>query len=509
MSAAVERRVAAVISALVLLSILQYALISINAAPASAHHPEVSATSVCDDDTAFIDFSVEAWATEEADRRHNNDVRVSLAGVEVATGAFNEANDYSFDGRIDATGYEGQTVTLRVTAVAKWGVNEDKGSAGEYRETQVTVVEGCSDAGPELPPYEPSQCPIPDEAAIARSLNADGKIHAAGTVGDAQAGPFPIDLPAGTYDVYLTSRDSNHSEAYDPTQVEETYYVQGFFGGASVWMSPEISDLPDDQVSLTQLVASDVKVPQLDSVVAVHAGYPNDIANSVESVCVVFVPQTEPTEPTQPTQPTTPVVEPPSSALGDRVWFDENENGRQDDPSTEFPINGATVTLYTSSGSLVAQQVTDANGNYLFEGLDAGVYRVKVCLTGAEFTLSNALGVADSVDSDVFSLEGEPGCAMTGLIDLPSGMTDRTWDAGVIVEVKGIQVEPTTTTAPPPVEPVTVDTLPFTGAETERTALVALGALLGGVALLVAVGRKDEDLVAVVDSGTSWSNRRA
>ena len=95
---------------------------------------------------------------------------------------------------------------------------------------------------------------------------------------------------------------------------------------------------------------------------------------------------------------------------------------------------------------------------------------------------------------------------MTGLINLPAGVTDLTWDAGVIVEVKGIQVEPTTTTAPPPIEPVTVETLPFTGAETEQTVMVALGAMLAGAALLFAVSRREE--VSVVESGTSWSNQR-
>jgi LPXTG-motif cell wall-anchored protein len=512
MSTAVERRVAAATTAFVLLSILQYALISINAAPAGAHHPEVSATSVCDDEVAFIDFSAEAWATDDSDRRHNNDVRVSLAGVEVASGAFNEGNGYSFDGRIDATGYEGQTVTVRVTAVTRWGIDEDKGSAGEYRETTVEVVEGCAqpqpqpepepEPEPELPPYEPSRCPIPDQEALARSLNADGKIHAAGTVGDAEAGPFAIELPAGTYDVYLTSRDSNHAQAYDPSQVEESYYVEGFFGGASVWQSPAISDLPDDVVSLTQLVASDAKIPELDAVVAVHAGYPNDIANSVESVCVVFVPKSEPTQPT-----TSTVVEIPKSALGDLVWFDDNENGRQDGGDVEFPVQGATVSLLTPDGTVLEDQVTGPDGRYLFDELDAGNYRVRVCLSGADYTAENALGVADDVDSDVFAL-GE-GCGMTGLINLPAGVTDLTWDAGVIVEVLGIQVEPTTTTAPPPVEPVTVETLPFTGAETEQTVLVALGAMLAGAAMLFAVSRRDDEIAAdVVDSGTSWSNQR-
>ena len=97
---------------------------------------------------------------------------------------------------------------------------------------------------------------------------------------------------------------------------------------------------------------------------------------------------------------------------------------------------------------------------------------------------------------------------MTGLINLPAGVTDLTWDAGVVVEVKGIQIEPTTTTAPPPIEPVTVETLPFTGSDTEQTVLVALGALLAGAALVFLVSGRDEEAVTAVDGGTSWSNRR-
>jgi LPXTG-motif cell wall-anchored protein len=206
---------------------------------------------------------------------------------------------------------------------------------------------------------------------------------------------------------------------------------------------------------------------------------------------------------------TTSTTEPkePQSALGDLVWFDENQNGRQDGGGLEFPIQGATVSLLAPDGTVLEDQVTGPDGLYLFDELDAGNYRVRVCLQGADFTVENALGVADDVDSDVFVLGN--GCAMTGLINLPAGVTDLTWDAGVVVEVKGIQVEPTTTTTPPPIEPVTVETLPFTGVETEQTVLVALGALLAGAALLFVVSRRDDAVVSTMDGGTSWSNRRS
>jgi hypothetical protein len=205
------------------------------------------------------------------------------------------------------------------------------------------------------------------------------------------------------------------------------------------------------------------------------------------------------------TPPTTPPTTPePQSAIGDLVWFDENQNGQQDDPVVEFPINGATVTLLTPDGTVLAQQVTGTDGLYLFDELEAGNYRVEVCVEGADYTAPNALGVADSLDSDVFSLAGKSGCAMTGLINLPAGVTDLTWDAGLVIQVEGIQVEPTTTTTV--IEPVTVGTLPFTGADTDKLAGLALIALAAGSFLLVAARHRDEEAV-VSTVGQSWSNR--
>ncbi len=66
-----------------------------------------------------------------------------------------------------------------------------------------------------------------------------------------------------------------------------------------------------------------------------------------------------------------------SGVVGDRVWNDANGDGVQD--PGEPGLAGVTVNLYASDGTTwLAATVTDANGNYLFEGLADGTYVVKV-----------------------------------------------------------------------------------------------------------------------------------
>ncbi|QTQ07931.1 carboxypeptidase regulatory-like domain-containing protein [Macrococcoides canis] len=94
------------------------------------------------------------------------------------------------------------------------------------------------------------------------------------------------------------------------------------------------------------------------------------------------------------TPPVTPVYK-----IGDRVWEDNNNNDIQDAGDTG--IAGVTVTLKDASGNVIATQVTDANGNYLFEGLTNGDYTVEFG-TPADSTLvpvKDNVGTTD-VDSD-------------------------------------------------------------------------------------------------------------
>jgi hypothetical protein len=86
--------------------------------------------------------------------------------------------------------------------------------------------------------------------------------------------------------------------------------------------------------------------------------------------------------------PTGDVDNPPSgatAALGDRVWIDVDGDGAQD--PDEVGVRGVTVQLFTAGPDGIfgtgddipgATQVTDANGYYLFDGLQPGAYVVKV-----------------------------------------------------------------------------------------------------------------------------------
>ena len=64
------------------------------------------------------------------------------------------------------------------------------------------------------------------------------------------------------------------------------------------------------------------------------------------------------------------------SAIGSRVWLDENSDGVQD--AGEAGIPNVEVELRDSESTLLATTVTDSDGGYLFTGLHAGDYTVIV-----------------------------------------------------------------------------------------------------------------------------------
>ena len=67
----------------------------------------------------------------------------------------------------------------------------------------------------------------------------------------------------------------------------------------------------------------------------------------------------------------------PSVSLGNRVWFDLNDNGVQD--AGESGVSDVTLNLLAGTGNTVlGTTVTDANGYYLFDNLVPGEYRVSV-----------------------------------------------------------------------------------------------------------------------------------
>ncbi len=73
------------------------------------------------------------------------------------------------------------------------------------------------------------------------------------------------------------------------------------------------------------------------------------------------------------------------AVLGDRIWIDADGDGAQD--PHEVGIAGVQLELYSDPDgdgiydSLVGTTTTDANGHYIFDGLDPGAYVVEVVTT--------------------------------------------------------------------------------------------------------------------------------
>ncbi len=89
--------------------------------------------------------------------------------------------------------------------------------------------------------------------------------------------------------------------------------------------------------------------------------------------------------------------------VGDFVWYDDNNNGKQD--ATELGVKGVILELFKDGISTGITTTTDNLGKYLFTNLSSGNYQVKIWKTSlpANYLLSmksNAIGVADNLDSD-------------------------------------------------------------------------------------------------------------
>ena len=122
------------------------------------------------------------------------------------------------------------------------------------------------------------------------------------------------------------------------------------------------------------------------------------------------------------------------ASLGDRVWLDANGNGQQD--AGEAGVAGARVSLVgggldgllaTTGDNTSAETLTDAEGNYRFDGLTPGTeYQVRFSAPAGS-VLTRANSGADASDSDA----GFDGKSQVVILD--SGESDRSIDAGVYV----------------------------------------------------------------------------
>lgn len=132
--------------------------------------------------------------------------------------------------------------------------------------------------------------------------------------------------------------------------------------------------------------------------------------------------------------------DPSLAAVGNYVWFDEDGDGTQDEPSANG-LNGITVTLYDSSNAVISTTVTsnDINGDpgfYLFDDLTPGDYYLEFTLPpSSTFATQGPTGSSDSADSDPDTTTGR-----TETFSLASGQYDDSWDAGIILPTGGLSL---------------------------------------------------------------------
>lgn len=137
--------------------------------PVDAHHPEVKATALCENGTYTVNYAAEAWETDEDGRRINHGISVELSGPVSAkdSGKFNAENGYKFTGSFKSL--PSGTYKVKVVSSLPWGKNGEHGSAGEWRETSITVSGPCAEFAPRVTtplPKTPEVIPAPTSTTI-------------------------------------------------------------------------------------------------------------------------------------------------------------------------------------------------------------------------------------------------------------------------------------------------------------------------------------------------------
>ena len=121
----------------------------------------------------------------------------------------------------------------------------------------------------------------------------------------------------------------------------------------------------------------------------------------------------------------------PYASVGDRVWYDSNQDGIQD--SNEAGIMGVTVTLYDSLSTLIGTTTTSGGGYYRFNNLMPGDYYLDFT-PPADYTITlQDQGGDDAFDSDIDTSNGE-----TAHFTLIAGQYDSSRDAGMYQNLASI-----------------------------------------------------------------------
>ena len=117
-----------------------------------------------------------------------------------------------------------------------------------------------------------------------------------------------------------------------------------------------------------------------------------------------------------------------AASIGNKVWYDSNNNGVQD--AGEPGIPGVTVYLYAADGvTWLAEAQTDATGAYAFGGLAAGAYNLEfIGYNGLSTFSPQAKGSAIALDSDA-----DPYNGWVGGVTVTAGQTRTDIDVGMVI----------------------------------------------------------------------------
>ena len=110
--------------------------------------------------------------------------------------------------------------------------------------------------------------------------------------------------------------------------------------------------------------------------------------------------------------------------IGDKVWLDEDGDGAQD--PGELGKENVKVELWDCSGNLLETQYTDPSGNYLFDNLVPGQYKLKF-YAPTDYSFTKKDNTDDGLDSDVDATTGETDCEI-----LESDERNHDYDAGLV-----------------------------------------------------------------------------
>jgi uncharacterized repeat protein (TIGR01451 family) len=312
-------------------------------------------------------------------------MRTPLTGATVATDTW---NSFAFRVPADAAvGRPNDVTSVPLKAGARFAVAADQVGASSFavgdRVWLDTNRDGIQDAG------EPG---VPGATVDLYAGSGAGATWAAEAASDAN-GEWLIDgLPAGSYQVRITL-PADAAARYVFTAVDR--------GSDDAVDSDAVPDGDGDTALISSVELTDGAPNVSAGSAAWRAAHPGVTATLVDLTRDAGVQHR-------------------LLAVGDRVWFDTNRDGRQD-PGEEG-VDGAAVRLLSADGDVLADTTTDPDGFYRFTALDPGDYRVEVELppTLATRWTFTATGVGETTgDSDATAVTAAVG--RTGVFTLTAG----------------------------------------------------------------------------------------